>query len=53
MSELYPGLDPEQQVTLSRVATANHWNEERLFREALRSFLRGVEVTAAYRQEVC
>ena len=41
-TDLYPDLDPDRQPNLHKAAEANAWTEEELFREAVRSFLKGV-----------
>ena len=41
-TELYPDLDPARQPNLHRAAEAKAGTDEELFREAVRSFLKGV-----------
>ena len=44
--ELFPGLDPERDPELLKAVEANPYNDEALFQEAVRSFVRGaVQVT--------
>lgn len=48
VSELFPGVDPDRDPGLMLATEKNPWGDEELFREAIRSFLRGaVDATPA------
>ena len=41
VTELFPGIDPDRDPGLILASKKNPWSDEELFREAIRSFLRG------------
>ena len=41
VTELFPGIDPDRDPGLILASEKNPWSDEELFREAIRSFLRG------------
>lgn len=45
-TDLFPGLDPERDPELLRAVEANPFDDEQLFQEAVRSFVRGVVAAA-------